>query len=784
MNKAIILAGGRGTRLSPITDGIPKPLVPFLGKSLLERIIEKLTGCGIEKIMISTGYRSDMIKNRIGKHYGGAGIEYLEEKTPLGTAGGLVFSRQILGLSENEPFIVIAGDCVCDFDLLKALRAHEKNGADATVITSECDDPLEYGVVLSKSGGLITSFNEKPCWSQVGSCRVNTGVYILSSKVTELVPKNRPFDFSKDLFPLMLERGMKLYEHTDGGYWCDIGNIESYYKCCIDGLKGKITDLHIEQKSFVDTDGIKITPPCFIPHNVQIEKGAEIGPNVILSSRCSIGKNCEIAGSILHSGVRVCENSRIEGAIICENAEIGKRSSVGGGSVIAKGVKLSECSYVPSNTTVIENVSEKNAASCDCFTKKEGLFDIDEGIFLGKTEELEKKEQVCSRLGYVLAHTVGANARVGVMHDGSPFSQAFASALFAGLERGCVQSYDFGQGFEKLAKYESVFFGTDCFVFVFTDQKSDAVYARLFNRNALAPSHDFERRFSLNMQTLSAEKSTCPPRAKTVMLDAETRYFCEIVDNLKVFAGNDGLYGARLGFSEGFFKELELLKQAFSQLGGECTGEKDAVEMSLPIVRYCRDNGVSVAQGNYELDKYHMTAALLSGGKNHKNQGFALPYLSPEAYRSVMGRNASVVYYPNNSVKRFSIPKQLLRESFYLTDEILLAARFVSLLIKTRKNISEFYFEQPLFGYSEKTVRLPEGITKTVVIKQLSGKNSENCRCDSFEGIKLSYPDGKVTVVPGRAQLFRIYSESRNAEIARELCETAEKDILNAAKSK
>ncbi|MBE6571655.1 MAG: hypothetical protein E7656_05375 [Ruminococcaceae bacterium] len=779
MKKAIILAGGRGTRLAPITDGIPKPLVPFLGKSLLERIIEKLARCGIDKIMITTGYRSDMIRNKIGHNLFGASIEYLEEKTPLGTAGGLVFSREILGLSENEEFLVISGDCVCDFDLLKAHEAHRSHGADATVITSECDDPLEYGVVLSKSGGLITAFNEKPCWSQVGSCRVNTGVYILSSKVIDLVPKNVPFDFSKDLFPLMLDMGMKLYEHNDRGYWCDVGNIESYYKCCIDALKGKIYDFPIEQKSFSDTSGIKITPPCYIPHDVTIEKGAEIGPNVILSSRCSVGKNCEIVGSILHSGVRVCENSRVEGAVICENAVIGKRSSICGGSVIAKGITLSECSYIPSNSKVTKSTEKEENA--DFFSKKDGYFDFEQGLLLGQTDQFETKEHECVLLGKALSDTVGKGTRTGIMHDGTEGAQAFSSALAAGLERGESEIYDFGEGFENLAKFQSVFFGADCFVFTFKDDGSERVFARLLNRNGLAPSHDFERRFSAAMQNARSDESERMPKRRTVMADSKNYYYCEILDNLKAYAPENTFSERKLGFCDESLVETELLKKAFCSLGGICVSKKEAVESSVPIVCYDHENGVSINQGNYSLDRYHVTAAIFAAEKKLGTKDYALPYLSPGIYSSVIGHGARVVYYPNHSVKRFALPQQLMQSNRYLQDDIMLAARFISLLAKTGKNISEFYFEQPLFGYREKTVYLPDGVTKTLVIKNLSKNADSVIGCDKCEGIRLSYPDGKVTVVPGKAQLFKIYSESRNAEMAKELCDVAQKDILKAA---
>lgn len=777
MKKAIILAGGRGTRLSPLTDGIPKPLVPFLGKTLIERIIEKLTKSGIEKIMITTAYRSDMIKNKIGRHFGGAVIEYLEEKVPLGTAGGLVFAREILALSENEDFLVISGDCVCDFDLVKAKEAHDRNGACATVITTECDNPLEYGVVLSKSGGLITSFNEKPCWSQVGGCRVNTGVYILSSKVIDLVPKNAPFDFSNDLFPAMLEKGLRLYEHTDFGYWCDVGSVESYYKCCIDALNGKIGNFDSEQKVFSHTDGIKITAPCFIPHEVQIEKGAEIGPNVILSSRCHIGKNCEIVGSILHGGVRVCENSRIEGAVVCENAEIGKRAGVCGGSVIAKGVKIPESSYIPSSSTITQSVHEPLTKNENYFEKNNDFFDLEQGIFLGTEKNASRICQSCARscarIGYILSKTMGTGAKIGVMHDETDCANMYFTALVSGLGSGDAFVFDYGEGFESLARYESVFFGTDCFVFVYTDKESRVVFARIFNKNGLEPSRDFERRFNLNMQNIKEEFTSFKSDKIYRMVDATTRYFFEICENFKGFCGSDGIFGTRLAFSDTERKDMQLLKEAFEKLGGECVTKKQAQEMSLPIISHGED-GVFVTQSNYTLDRYHITSAILSAQK--EKSPVALPFLSPESYKNLAGGN--IFYYPEHSVRRFYIPKELLRSGYCLRDDVLLCARFISLLFKTKKNVSGFYFELPLFGYSEKTIRLPDGFSKSVVIKRLSKNLSPTGSGDTFEGIKLSYPNGCVTVVPGKAQMFKIFSESRNAEMAKELCDIASEDIL------
>ena len=321
MKKAVILAGGKGTRLSPLTDDTPKPLMPFLGKTIIERILDRLKDIGTQEVAISTMHMADMITEKIGYDYNGMTVKYLKETTPLGTAGSIKDSKKLLNLENDEPFIVISGDCVCDFDLKKAEEHHKNSGCSATIVTVECEDPLEYGIVLSDKGGLITGFNEKPCWAQVNCNRINTGIYVLNASVLDRIPYTE-YDFAKDLFPAMLNNGMKLSEYTADGYWCDIGTPESYYKCCIDALEGKIA-------SFCE-------PPM---NSVFISEGIEadissIGPNVSIEKGLTLGKNCSIAGTVIHENVYVGENCRIEGTIICNNAKIGNNCIVGGGAVV------------------------------------------------------------------------------------------------------------------------------------------------------------------------------------------------------------------------------------------------------------------------------------------------------------------------------------------------------------------------------------------------------------------------------------------------------------------
>lgn len=802
MNKAIILAGGKGTRLSPLTDGLPKPLVPFLGKSLIERIIDKLSAAGIGEAMISTMYLSEKIRSTVGSEYSGVKIKYLEETYPLGTAGGLRYARELLSLEKDESFLVISGDCVCDFDLQAVFAHHEKSGADATIVTTECDSPLEYGIVISDAGGMICGFNEKPPWSQVNGTRVNTGIYIIKSHVIDMIPQGA-YDFSADLFPKMLADGMKLAEYAAGGYWCDIGNIESYYKCCIDALDNRIPGFCPDGiKNFV-RDGVKLVGACRIDESAKVENGTEIGPNTVIGKECFVGKNSEIAGSIIHDGVKIADGCRIEGAIICSGAVIGTRCNICGGTVIASGAVIPDGSYLPSNSRITSGGStgSKKSESKKYFSPETELCAGEDGIRLGNAAEhpYSGSEHTADKIGSAISMAVGKGGRIGIMYDGTPAARIYSGLLTGGLEDGEAKILDFGKGFEKLAKYMSVFITADCFIFVRTESKSGDVYASLYNRNALPPSHDFERRLQRAYYSKSYEKrGNFNPHYRENVENASAYYYCELIDNAKAYLGSslfDGMKAAFVcenksdtstGESDGRCAEFDMLKKCFEELGGICIDKKDAEEQSAIMVIYNSERGVSLSQSNYSLDRYHLTAAVIEREKRCGRCSFAMPYVSPERYSAIIGKGADILLYPTYSGKRFVIPRELVRSCYWMTDDIMLAARSLSLVCSEHKNISEFFAASPQFSFREKTVVLPDGTAaaKTVVIKKLSRSEGSGFARDGYEGIKISYPEGNVTVVPGKSGLFKIYSEAMNSEFADMLCDRTEKEILEATDSK
>ena len=236
--KAVILAGGEGRRLRPVTGESPKPLAPLLGRPIMEHILRLLRREGFPEVCATLGYRARDIADRFGDGSAlGLSLCYRIESAPLGTAGSVKGCADFYG---DEDFLVISGDAACDFALGELLRAHRERGAAVTLALARSAEPLPYGLAVTDGEGLVRAFIEKPDWPRVVTDLVNTGIYVISPRVMSLVPDRQKFDFAKDLFPLLLRRGETLLGVAMDGYWCDIGTPLAYYRCCADALEGKL----------------------------------------------------------------------------------------------------------------------------------------------------------------------------------------------------------------------------------------------------------------------------------------------------------------------------------------------------------------------------------------------------------------------------------------------------------------------------------------------------------------------------------------------------------------
>jgi len=251
--KAVIMAGGFGTRLRPLTVDLPKPMVPVANVPMMEHIVNLLRHYGFTQLMSLLYFFPEKITTYFGNGARfGVSMDYMMAEADYGTAGSVRNAYQFL----DQRFLVISGDVLCDFDLERAWRYHQEKQADATIVLTRVDNPLPFGIVMLDDDGRIVRFLEKPSWGEVFSDTINTGIYILEPHVLELIPYQREFDFSKDLYPLMLRKGMRLYGYIAEGYWQDIGNLSQYQQAHRDVLQREVRiDIPGEQ-----SDGNYIDP--------------------------------------------------------------------------------------------------------------------------------------------------------------------------------------------------------------------------------------------------------------------------------------------------------------------------------------------------------------------------------------------------------------------------------------------------------------------------------------------------------------------------------------------
>lgn len=332
--KAIIMAGGEGSRLRPLTCKRPKPLVPVANRPVMEYCIDLVRDLGIKEAGVTLQYLPKMIEEYFGdgSDYD-LRLHYFIEDKPLGTAGSVKNAASIL----DETFIVISGDALTDFDLRPALKLHQEYGALATLVLTTVDNPLEYGVVITNSDGSIRVFLEKPSWGEVFSDRVNTGIYILEPEVLELIPEGQSYDFSRDLFPKLLKEKRPLYGVPLAGYWCDIGNLSQYRQAQEDILYGRVKAKinGIERGSgIVAAEGAHIDPeariegPVLIGAYCHVGPGAVLGPGTVLGPYTRVEERASLKRTIVWDNVHIGPGASLRGVVVCSGSSINKQVQI------------------------------------------------------------------------------------------------------------------------------------------------------------------------------------------------------------------------------------------------------------------------------------------------------------------------------------------------------------------------------------------------------------------------------------------------------------------------
>lgn len=315
--QTVIMAGGEGVRLRPLTQHCPKPLAPLCGEAVMGYTLQLLNRHGIHQAHAALWYRpQDVMREfKAGRH--GVSLQYSIEDTPLGTAGSV---RKAVG-GGRETTLVLSGDGLTGCDLTQAMAFHRSRGAMATIVLSRVENPRQYGVVFLRPDGRITQFIEKPKWSTAVNCLVNTGIYLLEPEALQLIPPDAPYDFGRQLFPRMVQLGLSLYGYESQEYWCDVGDPAAFLRAQGDLLRGKT--------GFAPTDtGLRTLKDGYISYDSYVSSQAHIAPDARIESSCIL------------PGARVDSGVKMHGSIICDGAAIERGATLTEGSMLGAGAHL------------------------------------------------------------------------------------------------------------------------------------------------------------------------------------------------------------------------------------------------------------------------------------------------------------------------------------------------------------------------------------------------------------------------------------------------------------
>ncbi len=339
--RAVLMAGGSGTRLRPLTCDLPKPMVPVLNRPIAEHIINLLKRHDITEVIATLHYLPDVMRDYFqdGKDFGVQMTYAVEEDQPLGTAGCVKNIAEWL----DDTFLVISGDGITDFDLKKAIEFHKSKKSKATLVLTRVPNPVEFGVVITDEEGCIKRFLEKPSSSEIFSDTVNTGTYILEPEVLNYLPENEESDFSKDLFPLLLDKGEPMYGYVAEGYWCDVGHLDACREAQYDGLHSKVqldlayeeqsSGLWIGQNTHIDPSA-KINPPVMIGSNCRIGPRVRIEAGTVIGDNVTIGADADLKRPIIWNGAIIGEEAHLSACMISRGTRVDRRAQVMEGAVV------------------------------------------------------------------------------------------------------------------------------------------------------------------------------------------------------------------------------------------------------------------------------------------------------------------------------------------------------------------------------------------------------------------------------------------------------------------
>lgn len=796
--KGIIMAGGKGTRLRPLTCNLPKPMLPVVNRPVIDYAIELLKTHGIHEIGVTLQYMPNVIINHIKEQKLDAAFEFFTETVPLGTAGSVKAAENFL----SDTFVVLSGDGLCDIDITKAVRFHEENHADVTIVLKRVENPLEYGIVITEDSGKILRFAEKPNWREVFSDSVNTGIYIINKNVLEMIDSSKPSDFSGDLFPQMLEKNMALYGYVADGYWCDIGNLKSYVQANIDALNGKVNgNFHYDEYYEIKKDvwvgkyvkldeNAKIEGPCIIGKNSNIRANASIYPNTIIGNGCYIGRHATVKNSILHSNVYVGSSCELRGSIIADGTRLSDNVSVFEGSAIGSDCAIGENSVIRNKASLWpeKRISENCVVSDNIIWQTETHARIFDNECISGKVNVDITPDIATKIGTAFADI--NQKRIVIAHNGSADAKMIFSAIRAGAMAQGAKLLELSVSPLPTLRYAVRLFGADGGIYVgsksgdisifFTDEQGSNISS--------ATERKLENAINSTASKLALAEDINEPQKFDRCCDFYERHLIHTVGkigknntNFSVCAVIDNKIETNVLVS--ILSDLEINQTVYTK--DEFESSKDN-KFDLTVSLDDFGERLVIYNENHEpIDKNvtNLIMNYISLKQQTSDKYIIAPYNAPEAVDEIAKSNNGVVIRTksgtraliNEIVKHDGIPDSLPvgKMSMYY-DGIMFLLVLIDFLTSQQKSLKDIISTLPSIHLSEKEIDCPWDKRSSVMRKLAGGTNSVQ-PCD---GIKITHKYGWSLVLPdSKRAVFKIYSEGFSEEYANELTDICAKKI-------
>ncbi len=801
--KAIIMAGGEGSRLRPLTCDMPKPMVPVMNIPIMEHIVNLLKSHDITEIGVTLMYLPQKIKDYFGNgsHFG-VDIHYFTEDTPLGTAGSVKNADEFL----DETFIVISGDSLTDMDITKAVEFHKAKKSKATLVLTRVDVPLEYGVVITDKKGAITGFLEKPSWSEVFSDTVNTGTYILEPEVLEYMTKGQKTDFSQDLFPLLLEKKEPMFGYVMSDYWCDIGDLHAYLQAHYDALEGKVklnmnlTELKdgvwVGTGSIIDPNAV-INAPCVIGDNCRVGSGAVIDSFSVLGNNNVIEDETSMKRSVLWNGNYIEYGSEIRGAILCnkvnlkhyvrifENAVVGDNCVINERAILKPNIKIWPQKTVDPLAIVDRNIIWGSRHSKTIFGENglSGIINVD------------ISPEFATRLGAAYGSIFKKGSKVIVSSTTSNSARMFKHAFISGMLSVGVEVFNMSSLLTPISRHAISFLSVEGGIHIkLSDDNPNKLRVDFMDAKGASISRVMERKiensfFREDFKRCSGEEIS---RLNNIT-DFKNYYVRSILNEIDTDAIRN--YSPKICIVSPSDFVISIVVPMLTDLGCKVASfssanlnEIDAIVDEIKsnnanFAAFIDSNGETLVlidkNGNTVKDDMFISLTSLISFKTNPGSKVVVPITAPSIIETIAEKYDGKVVRTKTSPQ--AVMEQMLNYNLFKNREnmnqFLLNFDALAGLIKILEffcvkntTLTETLKEIPDFYISKKKIFCPWELKGRVMRTLITEKNGE--KVELLDGVKFIFENGWALVLPDAdLPLCRVYSEGDTPNVAEVISE-------------